>query len=248
MSDDELIWGIHAVLDFLRDRPRQVRELTVQKGKASPKLQEIIDLARSQQLRLRFEPRLKVPGAGTVNHQGVIARVQQVATVPLDELLARLDAVSPPPLLLALDSIQDPHNLGAIIRTAAAAGVAGILLPKDRSAPLSGTVAKVAVGALGRVAVSIVTNLDAALRQVQEQGFWVYGAAGEAAASIYATDFSGRVCLVVGGEGKGLRPLVRERCDHLVAIPMAGGMESLNASVATAVILFEMVRQRALPL
>jgi len=241
--DDELIWGIHAVLELLRSQPRQVRDITIQKGKASAKLQEIIDLARSHQLRLRFESRLTVPG-GQVNHQGVVARVQPVATVPLDDLLTRLDAASQPSILLALDSIQDPHNLGAIIRSAAAAGVAGILLPKDRSASLSGTVAKVAVGAVGRVPVSMVTNLDAALRQVQEHGFWVYGAAGEAAASIYQTDFSGKVCLVVGGEGKGLRPLVRERCDHLVAIPMQSAMESLNASVATAVILFEMVRQR----
>lgn len=244
-NDEQLIWGIHAVLELLRGRPKQVRDITIQKGKAGPKLQEIIDLARHHQVRVRFEPRLKVPAeAGRVNHQGVMARVHPVATVALDELLAGLDSGPDAPVLLALDSIQDPHNLGAIIRSAVAAGVAGILLPKDRSAPLSGTVAKVAVGALGRVPICTVTNLVAALKDLQARGFWVFGAAGDTEETIYSADFSGRVCLVVGGEGKGLRPLVRQQCDHLVAIPMQGRVESLNASVATAVILFEIMRQR----
>ncbi|MDH5297721.1 MAG: 23S rRNA (guanosine(2251)-2'-O)-methyltransferase RlmB [Desulfobulbaceae bacterium] len=242
---DQLIWGIHAVLEQLHSQPRQVRDITVQQGKGSVKLQEIIDLARQHNLRLRFEPRLKPPSElGPINHQGVIARVQSVPTVVLEDLLAGLADRQDPPVLLALDSIQDPHNLGAIIRSAVAAGVAGILLPKDRSAPLSGTVAKVAVGALAHLPICMITNLATALQQLKENGFWIYGTAGEAAHSIYQTDFAGKVCLVVGGEGKGMRPLVREQCDHLVAIPMHGPVESLNASVATAVVLFEMVRQR----
>ena len=246
-SDDDLIWGIHAVLGLLRDQPRRVRDLTIQKGKASPKLQEIIDLAREHQIRLRFEPRLRVPaGAGKINHQGVMARIQQVSTVSLEALLADLDASPEPPIVLALDSIQDPHNLGAIIRSAAAVGVKAILLPKDRSAPLSGTVAKVAVGAMAHVAICSVTNLVSSLKQLQEHGFWIFGAAGETDHTLYEADFVGKVCLVVGGEGKGIRPLVRSQCDHLVSIPMQHGLDSLNASVATGVILFEMARQRSL--
>ena len=245
MPDDDLIWGIHAVAGVLRDRPRQIRELTIQKGKASPKIQEIIDLARKHQLKIRFELRLRVPGgSGKVNHQGVMARMQRVATVSLDDLLAGLDDQLKPPIFLALDSIQDPHNLGAIIRSAAAVGVTAILLPKDRSAPLSGTVAKVAVGAMAHVAICTVTNLVNALKELQDHGFWVFGAAGEADQTLYEADFAGKVCLVVGGEGKGLRPLVRSQCDHLLSIPMQHGLDSLNASVATGVILFEMMRQR----
>ncbi len=243
-DDDDLIWGIHAVLGQLRDQPRRIRDLTIQEGKASPKLQEIIDLARKHQLRLRFETRLRVPGGGKVNHQGVMARMQQVTTVSLEALLDDLAECSEPPILLALDSIQDPHNLGAIIRSAAAVGVTAIILPKDRSAPLSGTVAKVAVGAMAHVTICTVTNLVSSLKQLQEHGFWIYGAAGEANGTLYEADFAGKVCLVVGGEGKGIRPLVRSQCDHLISIPMQHGLDSLNASVATGVILFEMMRQR----
>ncbi|MDH3360589.1 MAG: 23S rRNA (guanosine(2251)-2'-O)-methyltransferase RlmB [Desulfobulbaceae bacterium] len=243
--DDDLIWGIHAVIGVLRDQPRRIREITIQKGKSSPKLQEIIDLARTNQLRLRFETRLRVPAdSGKVNHQGVMARMQRVATVSLDDLLVDLETHSEPPIILALDSIQDPHNLGAIIRSAAAVGVKGIILPKDRSAPLSGTVAKVAVGAMAHVSICMVTNLVTSLKQLQDNGFWVFGAAGEANHTLYEADFAGKICLVVGGEGKGMRPLVRSQCDHLVSIPMQHGLESLNASVATGVILFEMMRQR----
>lgn len=175
-----------------------------------------------------------------------MARVQQIATVSLEALLADLEQSPDAPILLALDSIQDPHNLGAIIRSAAAVGVKAILLPKDRSAPLSGTVAKVAVGAMAHVTICSVTNLVSALKDLQGHGFWVFGAAGEANQTLYEADFAGKVCLVVGGEGKGLRPLVRSQCDHLVSIPMQHGLDSLNASVATGVILFEMARQRSL--
>ena len=245
-TDDDLIWGIHAVLGALRDQPRRIRDITLLKGKTSAKLQEIIDLARTHQLRLRFESRIRIPdGAGKVNHQGVVARMQRVDTLSLDTLLAGIEDHAEPPLFLALDSIQDPHNLGAIIRSAAAVGVNAILLPKDRSAPLSGTVAKVAVGAMAHVSICMVTNLVEALKQLQEHGFWIFGAAGDADHTLYEADFAGKVCLVVGGEGKGMRPLVRSRCDHLISIPMRQGVESLNASVATGVILFEMMRQRA---
>ena len=149
-----------------------------------------------------------------------------------------------PPLLLILDSIQDPHNLGAILRSAAAFGVDGVIIPKDRSAPLSGTVMKTAAGTLPLLDICQTTNLAEAMLTLKKAGFWLYGAAGEAATSIFATSFSGPVCLVLGNEHKGIRPLLRRHCDFLLAIPLAAGVESLNVSVAAGIMLAEISRQR----
>jgi 23S rRNA (guanosine2251-2'-O)-methyltransferase len=244
-ADSELIWGIHPVLELLRARPRQLREVVIQKGKAGPRVQEIIDLARAEGVKLRFEPRLRMPpGAGKESHQGVLARISARAVLPLEDFLASL-RLQPDPVLLAVDTIQDPHNLGAIVRAASAAGAAGIILTRDRTAPLSGTVEKAAAGALAHMDLCQVTNLAVTLGSLKKEGFWIYGAAGEAANSIYRTDFSrGPLCLVIGSEEKGIRPLVREQCDLLVSIPMRSSLDSLNAAAAAAVILFEVVRQR----
>ncbi|MFZ5774832.1 MAG: 23S rRNA (guanosine(2251)-2'-O)-methyltransferase RlmB [Thermodesulfobacteriota bacterium] len=244
-AGDDTLWGIHPVLEQLRLRPRSVREVVIQQGRSGKNLQEIIELARQQGVKVRFLPGQRFPSAPGKVHQGVLARVAPVSMLDLDSLLDKLgNDPARPPLLVALDSIQDPHNLGAIIRTAAAAGASGVILPKDRSAPMNATAAKSAAGATAHLDLCTVTNLASSLRTLKEHGFWVYGAAGEAAGSLYATRFEGPICLVIGGEGKGLRPLIREQCDHLVAIPMAGSLNSLNASVAAGVILFEMVRQR----
>ncbi|MGV1098463.1 23S rRNA (guanosine(2251)-2'-O)-methyltransferase RlmB [Thiovibrio sp. JS02] len=242
-NNEELLWGIHPVLEQLRLQPRKVREIIVQQHKGGRKLQEIIDLAQQQGIRIRFLPAQRFPGTAQQNHQGVMARVAPVATTSLDDLLAGLHKEEHP-IVVALDLIQDPHNLGAIIRSAAAAGACGVIMPKDRSAPLNATAAKAAAGAMAHVKLCLVTNLAATLETLKEKGFWVYGAAGEAKQSLYRTRFSGPVCLVVGGEGKGIRPLIREHCDVIVSIPMAGTLNSLNASVAAGIILFEMVRQR----
>lgn len=239
-----LIWGIHPVLDALRSSPGLVREVITQGRPSSAKIQEILDLAGRQRIPVSNPPRLPLPaGEVPANHQGVMARLKGFPTCELTDLLNAPETT--PPTLVALDSIQDPHNLGAIIRSAAAAGVAGVIIPKDRSAPLEGAAAKVAAGAMGRVKICLVTNLADSLRQLKEAGYWIYGAEGQSGQSIHVTDLTGRLCLVIGSESKGLRPLVRQQCDFLVAIPMSGLVESLNASVAAGVMLFEIVRQKA---
>ena len=166
------------------------------------------------------------------------------AALSENELPQFLDGLGKPPLLLILDGVQDPHNLGACLRSADAAGVDAVILPKDHSAPLNATARKVACGAAETVPVVRVTNLARTLRAIRDAGVWLYGAAGEAQQALYDVDLSGPVALVLGGEGKGLRRLTREQCDLLVKLPMAGKVESLNVSVATGVALYEAVRQR----
>jgi 23S rRNA (guanosine2251-2'-O)-methyltransferase len=242
-DNDDLLWGIHPILEMLRLQPKKVREVVIQQGRSGGKIQEIIALAQEQGVKVRFLPGQRFPSSPDKTHQGVLAKTAPVATCSLHELL-KTAKEEEQPLIVALDCIQDPHNLGAIIRTAAAAGATGIILPKDRSAPLNATAAKAAAGAMAHLKLCLVTNLVTALQSVKEKGFWVYGAAGEAKRTVYESKFVGSVCLVIGGEDKGMRPLVREHCDELVSIPMAGSLNSLNASVAAGVILFEIVRQR----
>jgi 23S rRNA (guanosine2251-2'-O)-methyltransferase len=241
----EMIWGVHPVLELLRTRPKQIREVIIQKGRAGSRLQELIELARTQGVKLRFDPFFNLPPSiRQSTHQGVIARLSSRETLSLEELLAKLRPQAAP-ILVAVDTIQDPHNLGAIIRSASAAGAAGVIITKDRAAPLTGTVEKAAAGALAHTDLCQVTNLAVTLDSLKKEGFWIYGAAGEAKRSIYQADFSsGPLCLVIGSEGKGIRPLVREQCDLLVSIPMRSPLDSLNAAAAAAVVLFEIVRQR----
>lgn len=242
--EHDVLWGIHPVLEALRKRPETIKQITVGSGK-SARLQEIIDLARERDISLLYES-LPLDGADgqEMKHQGVMALIKPRPTISLDTLLAGIKAKSSP-VLLALDTIQDPHNLGAIIRSALAAGVAGILVTRDRTAPLGGTVHKASAGAVSHMDICVVTNMVSALQRLQKEGVWLYGAVKEADTSLYETDFSGGpVCVVIGSEGKGLRPLVKEQCDFLVSIPMLGTLDSLNCSVAAAVILFEIARQR----
>lgn len=233
------IWGIYPVLELLQSTPEQIREITIQKPGSSGKQQQIISLAGKNKIIVKVVAKLTIPGEASANHQGVLARLDDYKTYSLKEFLEDKHQ-----LLVALDSIHDPHNLGAIIRSAAAAGATGILIPKDRAAQISGTIAKVAAGALAHIKICIVTNLADSLQKLKESGFWIYGAAGEAQQTIYETDFSGKTCLVIGSEGKGLRPLVQKNCDLLVRIPMNKAINSLNASVSAGIILFEIARQK----
>ncbi len=244
---DSLIWGVNTVLEALVHDPRRVSEVRIQRGKAGPKFQEIIDQARVQNVRLRFVEagRLGVPAQS--RHQGVAARQTEARLLGLDELLELVGQREgrTPARILVLDSIQDPRNLGAIFRSALAAGFTAVILTRERSAPLSGTVAATSAGAMARLQICQVVNLTDTLKTLQKKGFWTFGSvADRTAASIYTTDFSVPLCLVIGGEGKGIRPLVRKQCDQLVTIPMEGDFDSLNASVAAAVIMFEIVRQQ----
>ena len=181
---------------------------------------------------------------GQVRHQGVAARYAAARLWAENELEGLVEAAQGRALVLILDGVQDPHNLGACLRSAAAAGVTAVVIPKDKSATVNATVRKTSAGAADRIPVVAVTNLARCLRDLQKQGVWLYGLAGEAEASLYSVDLRGNVGLVLGGEGDGLRRLTREHCDGLVKIPMPGDIESLNVSVATGVTLFEAVRQR----
>ncbi len=179
----------------------------------------------------------------TINHQGVMALMHPIASPSLDTLVEAVKK-SPSKVLLALDSIQDPRNLGAIIRSAAAAGVSGIILPKDRTAPLSATAIKASSGSAFLVDICRVTNLASTLSRLKQEGIWIYGAEKNPSGSIYETDFTFPLCLVMGSEEKGIRRLVKEECDFFVSIPIRESVESLNVSVAAAVILFEINRRR----
>jgi len=244
----DLLWGINTVREALEKSPRNVQEVLVQRGKAGPKYQEIIDLARTKNIRLRFveSNRLGVPSL--CKHQGVVARHAPTEFLTLDELLEGLETPSEysHQRLLVLDSIQDPHNLGAVFRSALAAGFRSVILTRERSAPLSGTVSKTSAGAVSQLRICQVVNLSETLKILKNKGFWIYGTVAESeAASVYDTDFTAPLCLVVGSEGKGIRPLVRKHCDHLVTIPIQGDFDSLNVSVAAAVIMFEIVRRQS---
>ena len=243
----QMIAGIHAVKHAL-DAGEAIDELMIEKGKKHPRLNELIHLAKKAGVRVSFVPRQGLERfAEGVPHQGVVARIASSETMQkqsFDVWLKALDMGSAP-LVLLLDQVTDPHNLGACVRTAEAAGCVGVVIPKDNAADLtSPIVSKSACGALARLPVLSVTNLARAIEQLQEAGFWVCGLAGEADSNIYDVDLKGSTALVMGAEGKGMRRLVREKCDQLLKIPMPGSVESLNVSVATGVSLFEVVRQR----
>ena len=246
---DELIHGLHAVAAALEYEPEQVRGLWVERQRRDGRMQALLDQASRHGVAVHLTARAELDRmSGGTRHQGVIARLTvRQRTLNEADLPALLAAADGPLLLLALDGVQDPHNFGACLRSAAAAGVHAVMIPADRSVGLNATVRKVACGGAEIVPVVTVTNLARALRALQEQGVWVVGAAGEAADSLYDVDFTPSTAIVLGGEEKGLRRLIREVCDRLARIPMAeGGVESLNVSVAAGIFLFEARRQRGL--
>ena len=250
---DDLLWGVHPVAEALQREPGRVVEVILHREKRSGKIEEIVGMARAQGIRTTFVQSLRLvgDGAGDIRHQGVVARTSQTALLPFDDLVQRFAErvrQGERPRLIACDSLQDPHNLGAIIRSALASGAIGVILTRERSAPLGGTAAKASAGAISHIDICQVTNLVAALKKMKEAGAWVFGAVKEPAAqSLYATDFRLPACIVVGSEGEGIRPLVRRECDILISIPMTGTLDSLNSSVAAAVILFEAMRQNEGP-
>lgn len=239
----KLLYGFHAVGARLRAAPQSVRELLVDPARRDARMQQLLARAATAGVAAVEADGARLDAlAGTHRHQGVVARVE-----PLDRMStldAVLDACADTPLLLGLDGVTDPHNLGAILRTADAAGVHAVFAPKDRAVGLNPTVAKVASGAADTVQYVMVTNMARALAALRERGVWVVGTAGEAEASVWQADLRGPTALVLGAEGAGMRRLVREGCDQLVHIPMAGSVDSLNVSVAAGVCLYEAVRQR----
>jgi 23S rRNA (guanosine2251-2'-O)-methyltransferase len=243
---EQLIHGLHAVAAALNHEPEQVHGLWLERQRRDGRMQALLDQAAGHGVAIHWADRAELDRlSGGARHQGVVARlvVRQPAHGEAD-LPALLAAADGPALLLVLDGVQDPHNLGACLRSAAAAGVQALIAPADRAAGLNATVRKVASGGADVVPFVSVTNLARTLRGLQEQGVWIVGAAGEANATLYEVDFTLPTAIVLGAEEKGLRRLTREVCDRLARIPMAGGIESLNVSVAAGIFLFEARRQR----
>lgn len=239
-----MIFGLHSVQALLTKHPERIERLCVLQDRSDQKIQALISLAKSQHVKVEFTSRAELDRlTAQSTHQGAVAFCQSMQSYSEHDLERLLDEVAKP-LLLILDGVQDPHNLGACLRTADAAGVHAVLAPKDKSVGLTPTVSKVASGAAETVPFIQVTNLARTLRSLQEKGIWIYGAAAEAEKNLYEVDFKGPSAIVLGAEGTGLRRLTREHCDVLVNIPMQGSVSSLNVSVATGVFLFEVVRQR----
>ncbi len=251
MSQKQWIAGINAVSAAIEHDAANVREVLIEAGAKNPRLAEIETAARRADIDVRRVASQALDGVvGGLRHQGVVARYAAAKTWSENELEALVEAADGRALILVLDGVQDPHNLGACLRSAAASGATAVILPKDKSVQVNATVRKTSAGAADSVPVIPVTNLVRTLRELQKLGVWIYGLAGEAEASLYSLDLRGNVALALGGEADGLRRLTRETCDQLVRIPMPGGdaasgVESLNVSVAAGVTLFEAVRQRA---
>lgn len=246
MSKTENLYGLHAVQAVLMSVPERVLGLMVMQGRADQKLQKILTLARQNGIAVQEVTRKKMDAlTGDANHQGVIAQVRPGQQHDEHYLFELLDTLSEAPFLLVLDGVTDPHNLGACMRSADAAGVHAVIAPKDNAVGLNSTARKVACGAAEIVPFIPVTNLARTLEKLKARGVWVKGAAGEAQGTVYQSDLTGPLALVMGAEGAGLRRLTRDTCDELVKIPMAGTVSSLNVSVATGVFLFEALRQRS---
>ncbi|MCD1637607.1 23S rRNA (guanosine(2251)-2'-O)-methyltransferase RlmB [Pseudomonas stutzeri] len=246
MSQLEKIYGLHAVEALLRHHPKRVKQVWLAEGRGDPRAQVLIELAAQARVSVGQCERREMDAWVEGVHQGVVAEVspsQVWGEAMLDELLDRAEG---PPLLLVLDGVTDPHNLGACLRTADAAGALAVIVPKDKSATLNATVRKVACGAAEVIPLVAVTNLARTLEKLQQKGLWIVGTAGEAEQSLYEQELTGPIVLVMGAEGRGMRRLTREHCDYLVRLPMAGSVSSLNVSVATGVCLFEALRQRGL--
>ena len=244
-KDSQWIAGINAVASAVEHDAGNVREILVEAGAKNPRLVEIEGNARRMGIEVRKVAQQALDGvAGGLRHQGVAARYAAAKTWDEHELEGLVEAAAGRALVLVLDGVQDPHNLGACLRSAAAAAVTAVVIPKDKAVQVNATVRKTSAGAADTIPVIRATNLSRVLRDLQKLGVWIHGLAGDADASLYDLDLAGNVALVLGGEGDGMRRLTREHCDSVVRIPMPGDFESLNVSVATGVALFEAVRQR----
>ncbi len=254
MSSPKSLFGFHAVTVRLKTAPESVLEIHFDSARRDARMRSFLDRAHEAKVRLIESDGMQLAKlCGGHGHQGVVARVKTVAKVTsLDELLENLEAANAalpeaqrkPPLLLVLDGVTDPHNLGACLRVADGAGVHAVIAPKDHAAGINATVAKVASGAAETVPYFMVTNLARTLNELKERNIWVIGTSDTATQTIYQADLKGPVALVLGAEGDGMRQLTAKTCDLLVKIPMQGAVESLNVSVASGVCLYEAVRQR----
>jgi 23S rRNA (guanosine2251-2'-O)-methyltransferase len=245
-SSTKVLFGFHAVGVRLKTAPSSLIEVYIDASRRDARMRQFIDRAKEAGVRLIDSDGVRLAKlAGSHGHQGVAARVTPVAQAhSLDELLEQLEEAGEVPLLLVLDGVTDPHNLGACLRVADGAGAHAVIAPKDHAAGLNATVAKVASGAAETVPYFMVTNLARTLNELKERNIWVIGTSGDAPKTVYEVELKGPVALVLGAEGPGMRQLTRKTCDELVNIPMRGAVESLNVSVASGVCLYEALRQR----
>jgi 23S rRNA (guanosine2251-2'-O)-methyltransferase len=244
MAEDARVYGRNPVLELLRSSGRRADEVAVLSGAHGP-LAEVVALARRAGVKVSFRTRDQLTAmAGSQEHQGVVARVTAAEYVDLEDLLALPAERNEPAFLLALDQVQDPRNLGAVLRTADAFGAHGVIIPKHHAVGLTEAAARTAMGAMEHVRVARATNMVAALEKLKESGVWIYGTSLAEGVAPWAADLRGPICLVLGGEGEGLRPLVVRACDVLLTIPMRGSVGSLNVSAAGAALAYEVARQR----
>lgn len=246
-GNDEYIFGMHPVLAALEDSPQHIDAVWLDQHRNDHRSSKIMQAARAVHIRVHQVPRAKLDQlTNGAQHQGVVARYRTEPSRSEEDLEMFLPTLQTTPFLLVLDGVQDPHNLGACLRTADAAGVQAVIIPRDQVVSVTAAVRRVASGAAENVPVFQVTNLARALKKLREAGIWLVGTAGEGEQEIFDVDLTGPLALILGGEEAGLRRLTRENCDFLVRIPMAGRVESLNVSVAAGVCLYEAVRQRRL--
>lgn len=239
----DLLYGVNPIIEAL-EQNRQLKMLWVLRGDVKPRLQMAVKLALDANVTVKRVERFELDKmVGDVGHQGLVAQcLAPERSISLVDLLKSAEVGRR--FFLVLDGVTDPHNFGALIRSAVAAGCQGVIVGKDRSCPLTAVVEKTSAGATAHIPICRVTNLSRAVEELKAAGVWVYGLAGEESCCIYDVDLCGDVALVAGSEGKGLRPIIRKACDALLSIPMLGAIQSLNVSVATGVALFEVVRRR----
>jgi len=244
-GQEKLLIGIQPVAAALKHNPASIRQLGADQDTANQRVKDLVLLARDADVEIHEYPSTELDQlSGFERHQGVVAWLHETSLPGENDLLPLLKGVPGDPLVLVLDGVQDPHNLGACLRTAEAAGAHAVVVPKDRSAGMTPAVRKSSAGASELVPLFQVTNLARTLRALKDAGLWIAGTSEQATRSIYEQDLSGPLALVMGSEGQGMRRLTTELCDYLLAIPMAGAIESLNVSVAAGVCLFEIQRQR----
>ncbi len=240
------IVGINPVEGALSNDAERVRELLVESGQRNARVLELAERAQKLDIPVQHRSRAELDKhAGAARHQGIVARYEAAPAAQENDLAGLLQRDGSSTLVLVLDGVTDPHNLGACLRSAAAANATAVIVPKDRAAGLTPVVRRASAGGADRVPLIAVTNLARTLRELKEAGVWITGLAGDTDTSIYSVDMKGPVAIVLGSEGEGMRRLTRELCDFVAKIPMPGRMESLNVSVATGVVVFEALRQRS---
>ncbi|MDQ0220535.1 23S rRNA (guanosine(2251)-2'-O)-methyltransferase RlmB [Peribacillus cavernae] len=240
---EEFIIGRNPVLEALRSE-REINKIWIAEGSQKGQMQQIIGIAKERQVLLQFVPKKKVDQMSDGNHQGVIAQVAAYSYAELDDLFARAEERNEAPFFLLLDEIEDPHNLGSIMRTADAVGAHGIIIPKRRAVGLTATVAKLSTGAIEYIPVVRVTNMARAIDEMKERGVWIVGTDAKGSDDYRSMDGSMPIGLVIGSEGKGMGRLIKDKCDFLIRLPMAGMISSLNASVAAGLLMYEVYRKR----